>query len=96
MDVELLTFTTTEQFVVWAQRVIKYKFQRYDRPPSAPTALIFGDGHTHEMDWGKRRGTVLANLKYEVGLICGKLPGKNLLAEITERRGVSIQFTFDE
>jgi len=70
---ETLNFTTSEEFLKWAQRVVKARDQHYARVPKPPQRWIYGDGHVAEFSHGKRGGTMLTNLSYMQRAAAGKL-----------------------
>lgn len=96
---ETLTFTTSEEFLKWAQRVVKNKDLHYARVPKPPQKWIYGDGHVAEFSHGKRGGTMLANLNYMRSTATGRLLNeKDALAvsDIDARGGVAITINWLE
>jgi hypothetical protein len=61
---ETLTFKTSAKFMEWAGRIVRGKYQIYDRVPVGKQTWTYGDGHVVESQMGKRGGTMLSNLTF--------------------------------
>lgn len=97
--VETLPFETSAQFKQWAERVSKYKYQRYDRVPVGKQVWTYNDGHVAETAYGKRGGTLLANLSFILNVIAGRLEHTQelrMVQDIDSRGGVVISINWDE
>lgn len=98
-DMETLTFTTSAQFMQWAQRVVKHKYQRYDRVPVGKQTWTYGDGHVVEGEMGKRGGTVLSNLAFTLKTATGDLEHSRdaqVVKDIDARGGVVVTINWSE
>jgi hypothetical protein len=51
---ERLQFATSGEFMLWAQRIVRYQYQTYDRVPVGKQTWTYGDGHVVESEMGKR------------------------------------------
>jgi hypothetical protein len=97
--VETLTFASTAEFMRWAQRIAKYKYQNYDRVPVGNPTWTYGNGHIAQTEWGERGGTVVSNLSYMVSIANGGLDqqwDKRLVDDIDAREGVVITIRWTE
>ncbi len=90
---EHLIFKRTAEFMAWAKQVNRGKYQRYDRSPSGKQTWTYSDGHIAETEWGKKDGTVLANLAYMLSTATGRLKQAKdyqLVEDIDRRGGVTV------
>jgi hypothetical protein len=93
---ERVQFATSGEFMLWAQRIVRYQYQSYDRVPVGKQTWTYGDGHVVESEMGKRGGTMLANLAFMVKTATGDLEharDAQLVKDIDSRGGVT--FTID-
>jgi hypothetical protein len=96
---EHLQFATSREFMRWAQRVVRGKDQSYDRIPVGKQTWTYGDGHVVETEWGKRGGTMLANLDFMLKTAPGDLEqprDAQLVKDIDSRGGVTVTIDWGE
>ena len=93
------TFASSAEFLRWAQRIVKYKYQGYERVPVGKQMWTYGDGHVLETELGKRGGTMLANLAYMTKTGSGGLKHSRdaqTVADIDSRGGVVLTLDWGE
>lgn len=90
---ETLVFNSSESFLVWSKRVVKFKYSKYDRAPVGEQRWNYADGYSATTNHGINRGTLLSNLGYIVRIAEGKIEGKSdktLIDDIDARGGVTL------
>ena len=70
---ETVTFISSENFLDWARRIVKFKYQKYDRVPIGRQVWTYGDGHVAETEMGKNGGTLFATLAFKIKTASGEL-----------------------
>ncbi len=96
---ETLEFKNSAEFFTWAKRIVKDKDPAYDRAPVGKQTWTYGDGHVVESGWGRRGGTVLANLSYMIQTAKGKMPHSTdakLVSDIDARGGLVLTMDYGE
>jgi hypothetical protein len=89
IDMQTLSFSTSAEFMQWARRIVKYKYQSYDRVPVGKQTWTYGDGHVVESEMGKRGGTMLSNLAFmlQTGLARWSMRGTPSSSKISTPAG---------
>lgn len=96
---ETLTFESSAKFMQWANRVVRYKYQAYDRAPRGQQVWTYGDGYVEKSHLGERGGTVISNLGYMLRTAQGELDHSRdarMVQDIDARGGVTITIDWDQ